>query len=115
MSDRFDIVVDTGSDQVFIFEIVNTGNKEPILTEGYTARMQVRPYIGSKVVADELTTENGRMEFVADGKLKVVMTSEATDAYRFNKGVYDIEIVSPEGTVTRIVEGRVVAHHGVTQ
>lgn len=115
MSDKFDIVVDTGSDQVFIFEIVNTGNKEPVLTEGYKARMQVRPYIGAKTVADELTTENGRMEFVADGQLKVSMTSEATDAYRFDKGVYDIEIVSPEGAVTRIVEGRVVARHGVTR
>lgn len=115
MSDRFDIVVDTGSDQVFIFEIVNTGNQEPVLTDGYTARMQVRPYIGSKVVVDELTTENGRLEFVADGQLKVLMSNEATDAYRFDKGVYDIEIISPEGVVTRVVEGRVVARHGVTR
>ena len=115
MSDRFDIIVDTGSDQAFIFEIVNEGNGEPVLTDGYTARMQVRPYMHAKKTLDDLSTENGRMEFVAKGQLKVLMTSEATDAYTFDDALYDIEIVSPEGVVTRVVEGRVVARHGVTR
>ena len=114
MSDRYDLVVDTGTDSTYIFSIVDSKG-QAILTEGYTARMQVRPYLCADVVFDELTTENGRLEFIDTGKLQMTMTSEATDQYKFEKALYDIEIVSPEGKVTRVVEGRVIAKHGVTR
>ena len=114
MSDRYDLKVDTGSDSIYIFNIVDASNV-PLDTTGYEARMQIRPYRCANVVFDELTTANGRLKFVDVGKLQMYMTSEATDTYTFDTALYDIEVISKEGKVTRIVEGRVVANHGVTR
>ena len=114
MSDRYDLQIDTGSDTTYIFSLVDRkGNT--IDTTGYAARMQIRPYVHSEIVYDELTTSNGRLEFIDGCKLKVTMTNEATDAYKFDKALYDIEVIDPNGKVTRIVEGRVIARHGVTR
>ena len=115
MSERFDIVVDIGADAVFVFELTDDSGITPLNTTGYKARMQVRPRVCSDELIDELTTENSRMEFTGIGKLKVWMSSKATTEYDFKKAVYDIEIISPEGMVTRIVEGLVIARKGVTR
>ena len=114
MSDRYDLTIDTGTDSVYIFSLVDNKG-ETIITDGYAARMQVRPYICSDLVYDELTTSNGRLSFVDTGKLQVLLTNEATDKYTFDKALYDIEVIDPNGKVTRIVEGRVIARHGVTR
>lgn len=113
MPDKFDLVVNTGSDQTWRFRIVDNACND-VDTAGYTARMQVRPRIGSDVVYDELTTENGRLKFTEDGFLDLEMPSDVTDTYMFKTALYDIEIVNKEGRVTRLVEGRVIARHGVT-
>ena len=115
MSDRFDIEVDTGADSTLIFEMVDEASGKFIPTDGYTARMQVRPYLHSDIVCDELTTENGRMVFDDMGRLEVTFTNKATDEYTFNEALYDIEVVSPEGKVTRLVQGRIITNHGVTR
>ena len=114
MSDRYDLQIDTGADAVYIFNLVDSkGNA--VRTDGYAARMQIRPYVHSEVVYDELTTSNGRLEFIEEGKLKVILTNQATDKYTFDKALYDIEVIDTQGKVTRVVEGRVIARHGVTR
>ena len=65
MSDRYDLVVDTGTDSTYIFSIVDSKG-QAILTEGYTARMQIRPYLCADVVFDdnfvpEIYDENGEV------------------------------------------------------
>lgn len=114
MSDRYDLQIDTGTDAIYIFNLVDSKG-EIIRTDGFAARMQIRPYVHSEVVYDELTTSNGRLEFIDEGKLKVVLTNQATDKYTFDKALYDIEVIDRDGKVTRIVEGRVIARHGVTR
>lgn len=114
MSKTYNWVVDAGSDSTRIFHIVD-GNCEPVNAEGFTAHMQVRPYIDSKTVADELTTENGRIVIDTDGNVRVFLTHEATASYKFKEGVYDLELISPSGDVTRIVEGRVIVRKEVTR
>lgn len=113
MSDRYDLVLDSGADATRLFVIVDScGN--PLNLTDYTARMQIRPTRSSDQVLDECTTENGRLKFV-DGGLLLEMTDEATDNLHVSHAVYDIEIISPEGRVTRLVEGRVITRQGVTR
>lgn len=60
MASVYDIELDQGSDAVIPFEMYDA-NDTPLDLSGYTARMQIRPSVGSATINDELTTENGRL------------------------------------------------------
>lgn len=102
----------------------------------YTARMQVRPSVGSDTIVLELTTENGRI--ACDyGKVTLSVPDDVvvdTAALVLNGclsepsqsgdmpftavgpiGVYDLEVVSPSGIVTRLLSGKVVFSANVTR
>jgi hypothetical protein len=83
---------------------------------GYTARMQIRRTIDSSTVMIELTTEDGGLEFtdLFAGQLTVHMTDEQT-ASLTSDGVYDIEIISDAGDVSRLVQGNFTLNREVTR
>ena len=114
MSKHYNWVVDAGSDSARGFRVVDA-NGDPIDVKSYTARMQVRPYLSSKTVSDDLTTENGRISMGNDGVVTAILTHTATASYPFCEGVYDMEVVSPNGDVTRVVEGRMIVRKEVTR
>lgn len=60
MASVYDIELDQGSDAVIPFELYDASDT-PLDLSGYTARMQIRPSVGSATISDELTTENGRL------------------------------------------------------
>lgn len=71
----------------------------------HAARMQVRRTIESSTVMIALTTENGGIDIVGpQGKVIVMMTDEQTSSLT-SSGVYDLEIVAPDETVSRVVQG----------
>lgn len=76
---------------------------------GYTARMQVRPFIESSDVVLDLTTGNGKIQW--DDTLSVcTITLSPTDTTNVTveEGVYDIELVSGSGsTVVKLAYGAV--------
>lgn len=82
---------------------------------GYTARMHIRKDIDAAATLLELTTANGRI--VIDGSAGTVTLSlDATTAASLTKGgVYDIELVSAGGEVTRLLEGQVILRKNVTR
>jgi hypothetical protein len=83
---------------------------------GYTARMQVRQSVNSSTILLTATTENGKL--VIDGSAgKVTISLSATDtaAITWLTGVYDLELVSSGGVVTRLLEGSVVVSREVTR
>lgn len=114
MFERYDWVVNAGSDSERIFRVLDS-DFQPLSLTGYTARMQVRPYMSASKVADNLTTENGRIVIEDVGRVHVYLTHEATALYNFDDGVYDIEIVAGNGDVTRIVGGRMIVRKEVTR
>ena len=113
MYDRYDLVIDSGADEVRIFKVVDECRNHVDMT-GFKARMQIRPAKRSEELFDELTTENGRLEITEEG-LTLRMPNSVTSEYEFCNGVYDIEVIATDETVTRIVEGRVTIRHGVTR
>ena len=82
---------------------------DPIDLTGYDARMQIRlKKSDPDPPADELTVTNGGIVLGgAAGTITLIMTDTATAAITYKSAVYDLEIISGSGIVTRLVEGGV--------
>lgn len=83
---------------------------------GYTARMQIRKTIDATTTILTLTTENGRITVGgANGLITLLVSAADTAALTTFCGVYDLEVISPAGVVTRLLEGQVEVSKEVTR
>lgn len=83
---------------------------------GYSARMQIRSSIDSTTTLLSATNANGQLVITAaQGKVTLTLTATETAALDFSTGVYDLELVSNAGVVTRLVEGSVTLSKEVTK
>jgi hypothetical protein len=90
--------------------------KNPINLTGFTARMQVRAATSSSSVILELTTANNRVSLGgADGTVNLLVAASDTAQLAPGQYVYDLELVSLGGEVTRLVEGNFVVKAEVTR
>jgi len=81
----------------------------------HTARMQIRQEIESTQVMLSLTTSNGRITLGGVNGTVTLFISDADTAALSSDGVYDLEIVSGSGEVTRILKGKVRLDQEVTR
>lgn len=86
-----------------------TGNTFiPFDLSGYSARMQVRRTIDSANFLLELTTQNGALTIdpsgTAPNQIYIDVSASVTASVN-TSGVYDLEIVNPDGTITRVLQG----------
>lgn len=90
--------------------------RTPIDLTGCTARMQVRPDIESATVLVELNTTNGGITLggVA-GTIELFISDEASAAFTWLSGVWDLEIEFASGEVRRLVQGTVSVSPEVTR
>lgn len=75
---------------------------------GYQARMQVRRTIDSANFLLNLTTENGALTInPSEGQDNVIFidVSASVTASVATSGVYDLEIISSDGVVSRVLQG----------
>jgi hypothetical protein len=81
----------------------------PINLTGYTAKMQVRERVGSSTVVLECSTANTRITLGGSaGTITIVAQDEVTVLLTaMPKAVYDLELTSPGGEVTRLLRGSV--------
>lgn len=109
------LVIEQGSDFSHIVGLTNSDGSVFNLT-GYDARMQIRPTVASTTVLYELTVGNGRIELNAlAGQLRLNIGSAVTAAMTWRSGVYDLEIISGAGVVTRIMQGNATLSLEVTR
>lgn len=109
-----DITIDQGATFTKHYRWKNTSGAYYILT-GWTARMQVRDKFTSAGFLIELTTENGRISLSSTGDIQLTVSATDTNALAAPKSaVYDLELVSPDGVVTRFSEGTCRITPGVT-
>jgi hypothetical protein len=88
----------------------------PVNLTGYTARMHVRKTHASDTAVLTLTTENGGITLGgALGTIAILATATQTATITIKSGVYDLELVSGGGTVTRLLEGSVTITPEVTR
>jgi len=82
----------------------------------YTARMQIRKTVDATTIIWTLTTENGRITVGgANGLITLLVSAADTAALTTFCGVYDLEVISPAGVVTRLLEGQVEVSKEVTR
>lgn len=90
----------------------------PVDVTGYTARMQIRSQITAADALVDISstpTVQGHINVgTTDGAVEVVISASAT-ATLTGKGVYDLEVVAPNGDVTRLVQGKVAVSPNVTR
>lgn len=83
---------------------------------GFTARAQVRASYSAAAKLLDLTTENGGITLGGVAGTVALLASAATTAtLPPGFGVWDLELVSPGGVVTRLVQGTVTISPEVTR
>jgi len=110
-----DITIEQGA--TFVLNLVwRDANDALINISGYTARMQVRATHRSEVKLLDFTTENGAITLGgALGTIAVVGLATLTDDVPARPAVYDLELISPSGVVTRLIEGYATVTPEVTR
>ena len=81
---------------------------------GYTARMKVRPSVGSASTLLSLTSGAELTLGGVAGTITILVSATATAALSPVFGVYDLEIVDSGGFVRRILEGKFLVVAEVT-
>lgn len=83
---------------------------------GYTARLQARATVNTPSVLLDLSTQNGGIVIDGpSGKLTLVMSATATAAidwsptgkYEPATGKYQVELTTPDGKVSRFIQGTI--------
>ena len=88
----------------------------PINLSGYSARMQIRRAYTSPSSLATFSTENGRIALgTVSGTIEVTGDAALTSALAAKTAVYDLELVSPVGAVTRLIRGTVTITPEVTK
>lgn len=113
MASVYNFNLDQGSD-IEIPLIFKDSNQNPIDLTEYTARMQVKAYFASTTPVDTLTTENGRID-IKDNQVTLKFPHEVTENISPKTYVYDLEIISGESLVTRVLQGNFVINPRVTK
>lgn len=112
---RHDILIEQGSTFSFVATWKDSEGT-PIDVTGCSARMQVRPWQESETILLSLTTGNGGIALGGTaGTVSVYATDEATQGLPPGYAVYDIEIETTAGRVTRLLQGAVEISPEVTR
>ena len=109
MSGKYNIVADQGATFNLNFTIATDGT--PLDLTGYTFAMQVRRSTNSSSTLLNLTSAT----MTSIGTVAVTVSAATMNDVPAGRWVYDIELTSSSGTVTRILEGRFIVKAQVTQ
>jgi len=92
------------------------GSAAAIDLTGYTARMQFRRTKSATTALLSATTENGYITLGGTaGTIDIEIPDDITAALTVTRAVYDLELISSTGVVTRLIEGDVEISKEVTR
>ena len=112
---RYNFEIEEGA--TFTRTITYTDNEDTAIDlAGSTVRMQIRDNYAAADAVISLSTPNTGITLSNEtGKFTITMTATQTESLGIKQGVYDIEVEYSNGTVERILEGRVKISRQVTQ
>lgn len=114
MAGTYDITCEQGA----TFNLVLTWrnpDQSPIDITGYTGKMQVRASKADPDAVLTLQTGSGITLGGVNGTITLSASATATDALSAGTYVYDLELTSSNGTVTRLIEGAFTVSGQVTR
>jgi hypothetical protein len=94
------LYVDAGTDYSTIITVAAT-NGQPLNLTGYSVASQIRKSYNSSTNYSFLAS----IYDAAQGKVRLQLTNTQSSAIPAGRWLYDVEITSPSGTRTRVVEG----------
>lgn len=110
----YDILADQGATLNRAL-FLKSAAKRPVNIQGYVGRMHIRDYVDSSVIVKTLTTENGGLAINGTlGRVDLFLKPSETDDLGAKDYVYDIELESEEGDVTKIVSGKLTVRAEIT-
>lgn len=110
----YDIVADQGATLNRVL-FLKTSTKTPINLTGYSGRMQIRTSSAESAIVQTLVT--GTRSLSIDpllGRVDVLLTPAETEALSPGIYVYDIELESPDGDVTKFIAGKFTVRAEIT-
>ena len=111
---KYNMVCPQGS--TFNQELTYSINAVNVNLSGYTARMQIREKHTSTSPLLTLTTENGGIALGGSaGTVSINISASTTTGFSPKEYVYDFELISSGGTVTRLIEGKFIVTPEVTR
>lgn len=116
MSNRYNLAIQQGA-TLSVALTWKDSNDAPVNLTGYTARLQVRETYDSGNAVLSLNTSNGGIALGGTAgtiNLSAAATATAALSAPFT-GVYDLELVSASGDVTRLLEGLATVSPEVTK
>jgi hypothetical protein len=105
-----DVRIVQGTDSAHAWPIYNK-DKTPFDLTGYKARSQIRSR--SNELLYTWTTELGNL-VVSGNTIYMLWTHDITSNWRWSIAKYDLEMVSPTGSVTRVDSGSILVSKEVT-
>lgn len=116
LGNRFDLTINQGATLSLVATWKDQAGTAINLT-GYTARLNVRETYASGTAILTLTTENGGITLGGSAGTITLSASATTTAALTApfSGVYDLELVSGGGVVTRLLEGAATVSPEVTR
>jgi hypothetical protein len=109
MSGKYNIVAEQGATFNFNFRVETDGT--PWNLTGYTFAMQVRESTSATTTLLNLTSAT----MTSGGHVSATVSATTMSGVPAGRWVYDIELTSSGGQVTRILEGRFIVTPEVTQ
>lgn len=109
MAIKANLVIDQGSSFSATIDVTNVDGTVFNLT-GYTVAAQMRKNYTSSVAVTFSTTHSS-----AGGAITLSLLPAVTTAIEPGRYLYDVEITSSGGSITRIVEGMVTVTPGMTR
>lgn len=116
LKNRYDLLIDQGATLSVVATWKDSSGNAINLT-GYTARMSVRATFSSSTSVLDLNTSNSGITLGgAAGTITITASATTTAALTAPfSGVYDLELVSGGGVVTRLLEGTATVSPEVTR
>jgi hypothetical protein len=104
------LIVDAGSDYSTLITVAAT-NGQPLNLTGYTVASSMRKSYTSTIVYNFTATVHN----AETGKVRLQLSNTQTSAIPAGRWLYDVEITSPTGNRTRVVEGIVTVTPEITR
>ena len=114
MAVSYNVTIDQGADW-YLDVTYNNPNGTPVNITSYTAALQLRSLPESATAVLSLSTGSGITITGATGLIAITATATQTRAIDEGTYYYDLEITSPAGVVTRLVQGQAVVTPEVTR
>ena len=113
------LIIEQGTTSQYAWPVTDDDNNS-IPLSGYTGKAQVRSAKTSGTVLHEWNlspvASAGQSQMLLQGSSVILVTPPAISlAWTWTKGIYDITITAPDGTVSRVGEGIIEVNRSVTR